>query len=723
MKHFADHASLRQLGLSSLALTFWWCAFSQDIAMGTWRTHFCYHHAQHLAATPDKIFCASANGLFSREIENGSIRKLSKIDGLSDVGVSALAYNGSQNVLVIGYQSGYIDFVFEDEVLSISNLALSNLEGDKTINDIGFGSSKTYLATDLGIIVVNTSNAKISENYVQIGTGGMAVEVLEIIFKNDSLFVRTTEGLQSGNINTNLLDFDNWVRYPATLAYSDLTMAEDAIYASSDFDLRRFSGGTWQDTGFDLPAGASKLFEVNDQLMTAIPNGIIYQLTDNGFVSIVTTTVLSVHDIVSVNNELYFADGINGLVDEAGNSLSPSGPISDTFSNFRVIANQLYGFHAPSPFTYDGSVQQEAFSKFAEGEWQSQSIANFTNVSDIVRFNGNFYYSSIGDGLYDEMNESIVSDIPGSSSDPDTVVTALASGDKLWVSSFGNQTPIYTMDQDQNWTSYANTFLTEKEFLTIDLSETGIGWLGASSGVIIVLDSEENLTDQVSTADGLSSFFTDIDISVEDNTWVGTAEGPALFPDASFIFSDSEGIQPTFENRTLFENERINAVMTDGGNNIWFGTNQGLWVYDENTSKQIAVFNEANSPLPSNQIIQLTYNGSNGEVFILTAKGMVSYRSASSVGNRDHRNVNIFPNPVRPDYQGLVGLTGLARNVNVKVTDINGNLVKQIDANGGSASWDLTDVRGGRINTGIYLFFSSTQDGEEAYVGKIAVVR
>ena len=92
-------------------------------------------------------------------------------------------------------------------------------------------------------------------------------------------------------------------------------------------------------------------------------------------------------------------------------------------------------------------------------------------------------------------------------------------------------------------------------------------------------------------------------------------------------------------------------------------------------------------------------------------------------GNRDHRNVNIFPNPVRPDYQGLVGLTGLARNANVKVTDVNGNLVKEIDANGGSASWDLTNVRGGQIATGVYLFFSSSSDGEETYVGKIAVVR
>ena len=164
-------------------------------------------------------------------------------------------------------------------------------------------------------------------------------------------------------------------------------------------------------------------------------------------------------------------------------------------------------------------------------------------------------------------------------------------------------------------------------------------------------------------------------------------------------------------------------MMTDGGNRIWFGTNIGLWVYDENTSEQVAVFNEANSPLPSDRIIQLAYNGTNGEVFIYTDQGMVSYRSASSRGSARHRNVNIFPNPVRPDYQGLVGLTGLARNANVKITDINGNLVQELNANGGSASLNLTDIRVGKVETGIYLFFSATSDGEETYVGKIAVVR
>ncbi|WP_425389872.1 hypothetical protein [Ekhidna sp.] len=721
MRHFADHASMRQWVLNSLFALLASSLLAQNIAIGTWRTHFSYSNAKHLVNTADKLFCASQNGLFSRVISTGETRKLSKIDGLSDVGISALNYNSSQNILVIGYRSGFIDFVFEDQILSIADLANTNLDVNKTINAATYGNDLTYLATDIGIIVVKTLTAEIKENYVNIGSGGNQVAVLDIYLRNDSLFIQTDEGIQSGSLNKNLLDFSNWRRYPGSSSYTNLVKVGNEIYAKSGINLLKLSSN-WNDTGIDLPSGASKLFAVDDALMTA-ESGNIYALNTNTFELVSTVEESTINDIISDGNTLYFATEENGLVDQNGTKLNPDGPISDNFSNFRVLSNEMFGFHAPSPFSYDGSIQESAFSVFSNGSWETRSIEGFYNVSDIADANGVRYYASIGAGLYNEASETIIKDIPGSSPTPDTVVTALAGNDLLWVSSFGSDNPIHILEADDTWTSLTSNLLFTNEILTIDLSETGIGWLGASSGAITVFDPSDQSADILNSADGLPSSFIDIDISVEDNAWVATPRGPAVFPDASFIFFSSEALRPTFENRVLFEGEAINAVITDGGNRVWFGTNNGIWVYDENTSEQVAVFNEGNSPLPSNRIIQMEYNASNGEVFIYTDKGMVSYRSSSSIGSRAHRNVTIFPNPVRPEYQGLVGLSGLAQNANVKVTDLNGNLVKELNANGGTASWDLRNVRGGTVNTGIYLFFSATSSGEETYIGKVAVIR
>ena len=720
MKHFVDHAFKRRWINSSLFFLLGLYALGQDIAIGTWRTHFSYLDAQIIQVTPEKIFCAAENGLFSREISSGEVRRLSKIEGLSDVGISAMKYNVLNNVLVIGYRSGFVDFIYEDRISSISDIANTSLDVDKTINDIAFTDSQTFLATDLGVIVINTNTASISENFVQIGSDGDAVDVLEIEVTSDSLVVRTEEGIQSGDLSNNLLDFNSWNRFASTAGFVELINVNGNVYALSSSDLMLLQNGVWQDTGIDLPLEASKLFGSGVDLFTAA-NGVVYRFTQGDFFEFSQVTAQAINDLSFVGPTIILADGELGLIDENDNTLYPQGPISDDFSNMRIISDRLFGFHAPSPLGFDGSVSQQSFSVFENGAWGTRTIENFDNVSDVARFNGSMYFSSIGGGIYDELNDQIV--VPGVSNENDTVIVGLASSDVLWVSSFGSDNPIHRLDVDGSWSSFSSAQLFDNRFTSIDLSERGVAWLGSTSGAITVIDDEENLFELINTSDGLPSAITDVEITVEDNVWVSTLRGPALFPSGSFLSSNPAALVPTFENRVLFEDEQVNTVTTDGGNRVWFGTENGVWVYDENTSEQILVFNESNSPLPSNRILRMEYNGSNGEVFILTDRGLVSFRSASSFGNNAHRNVNVFPNPVRPNYQGTVGLTGLASNVNVKITDLNGNLVQEVNANGGTASWDLRDLRGGSVVTGIYLFFSATRDGEETYIGKIAVIR
>ena len=381
----------------------------------------------------------------------------------------------------------------------------------------------------------------------------------------------------------------------------------------------------------------------------------------------------------------------------------------------------MYGFHSPSSLSTDPNERVDFYSQFSNGSWALNSIDGFGNISDVASFQGSRYFTSVGFGLYKEQGNEIIRDIPGSGLQGDTVHISAIAGDRLWIAGSGAE-PVHFLDAEGNWTSYSGSEVFDTFFKKILLSETGIAWV-LGNGEITVIDPNESQVDLLTTSDGIPSTATDMDISIEDNSWVSSTEGPAFFPSASFIFFSSEGISPTFDGRILFEDQVINTVQTDGGNRIWFGTNRGLWVFDENTAEQVAVFTIENSPLPSDVILDLAYDGATGEVFVATDKGMVSYRSASSTGARQHSNVNIFPNPVRPDYSGLVGITGLARNATIKVTDINGNLVRELDANGGSASWDLRDQNGSNLVTGIYFFFSSDRDAEETFVGKIAVIR
>jgi len=120
--------------------------------------------------------------------------------------------------------------------------------------------------------------------------------------------------------------------------------------------------------------------------------------------------------------------------------------------------------------------------------------------------------------------------------------------------------------------------------------------------------------------------------------------------------------------------------------------------------------------------LDLKIHPSTGELFISTDKGLISYRSDATDGKPFHQEVKIFPNPVLPGFTGLVGISGLASNVVVKITNVSGRLVKELHAAGGSTSWNVSDYNGVRAESGVYLVFSSSADGKETFVGKIAII-
>ena len=85
-------------------------------------------------------------------------------------------------------------------------------------------------------------------------------------------------------------------------------------------------------------------------------------------------------------------------------------------------------------------------------------------------------------------------------------------------------------------------------------------------------------------------------------------------------------------------------------------------------------------------------------------------------------NVNVYPNPVRPKFNGNIAIKGLVEDADVKITDLNGTLVHKTIALGGQAVWDGKNGYGERVQTGVYLVFSSNSFGTETNVAKILFI-
>ena len=118
----------------------------------------------------------------------------------------------------------------------------------------------------------------------------------------------------------------------------------------------------------------------------------------------------------------------------------------------------------------------------------------------------------------------------------------------------------------------------------------------------------------------------------------------------------------------------------------------------------------------------MTIDPKSGQVFFTTPNGIASFRSDATEGSATHENVRIYPNPVEPNFNGLIVIEGIVNNALLKLTDVSGKLVREIQANGSTATWNGRDLNGARVQTGVYLVFSSNRDGSETFVGKIVVI-
>lgn len=269
-----------------------------------------------------------------------------------------------------------------------------------------------------------------------------------------------------------------------------------------------------------------------------------------------------------------------------------------------------------------------------------------------------------------------------------------------------------------------------RTFLSLEIDRNDYKWLLSQPdngyGILVHYskDSSIILTSQAGSG-GLPS--NNVYCLAEDKKgqmWIGTNKGIAIFYDPTLMFNARrpDVIKPIYDGFPLLFDQTITAIEVDGGNRKWIGTTKGLWLFNEDGTKALLHFTIDNSPILSNVIKDIEIMGNTGEVFISTDKGIISYRGTATESDDKFKDVKVFPNPVTPDFRGTVGITGLATNASVKITDVFGNLVYETKSQGGMATWNVSNYNGKRAKSGIYLIFCSDDTATETLVSKISVI-
>jgi len=723
-------------------------AYSQNnIPIGTWRTHFSFNKTNSAVQAGDLIYAGGDNGIFVYDKSDGGLQKISKEEGLLGGEVRAMAYDAATGKLLIGYESGNLDVIAGQEIENIDLVTDSQVLGTKSINHITLAQQFAFISTDFGVIKFDLNNNLATETYRELGinpSGDLTtLSVKMSVVQNDSIFIATEQGILAANIveNINLLDVNNWKLFDSSDGISNdpvsiIGVNNTMMYAGRDQEGVYVYSGEWNYLGDVLDD--VNFFSSSNALIVA--DSTLFQV-DNQFnpLQIDLGDIKITNAFADEGANIWAASVDDGLVtNRLGSieSIKPSGPSSNLAFRIRYIENNIYGLSGGFSNNVNPLGRNEGFYKFENNQWINFDDLPVGDISTIAEFNGNVYAGSIGGGLL-ELNangESFIYDntnsplIGTNSSDDIRIPIIKANQNSLWVANYSSN-QIHRLNRNGEWESFTIPS-TLGAFIIDFIFVEDIIWLIVDNGVgggIIVFDPENSQSRYLSsTSDngGLpSNAVNSLVLDKEGLVWVGTSTGVSVFTNPFNVFSGPvDAVEPIFENRLLLSDEIINDIEVDGGNRKWIATNSGAWLFNDDADRQIQFFNTQNSPLPSNVILDIAIQENTGEVFFATNSGIVSYRAGSTEGEISHGNVEIFPNPVREDFIGNVGISGLASDVTVKITDVSGKLIWETQANGGTATWGVRDYNGNRAATGIYLIFSSSQDGEETFVGKLAVV-
>ena len=201
--------------------------------IGVWKDHLPYKNAIALCEHGQQLLVATENALFIANKSDNNMQRLSKVQGLSDVGISAL--NGNKTCAVVGYTNGNIDLIKGYNIHNIPHLKNENLLGDKQINSVTFRQEFAYLSCAFGIIELDLNDKQINNTFLLNAAGNLGVN--KLVFYNDSLFAATDSGLYKSSVIDNLSDFHSWSAHGSPLVIKDLGSDQSALYYTTNDSL------------------------------------------------------------------------------------------------------------------------------------------------------------------------------------------------------------------------------------------------------------------------------------------------------------------------------------------------------------------------------------------------------------------------------------------------------------------------------------------------------
>jgi len=743
--------------------------------VGSWQDHLSYSTSHYLTGGGDIIYSSAGASLLLKDISSGAVSSLSRISGLNETLVGAVAWCEEEQTLIIVYRNTGVDLVRKGVITNIPDIKNKYIPGLKEIYSVSVSGDRALLSGSFGIVVINVAGRYVADTW-RPGPDGDNNEVYETAIINDQIYAATARGVYFAPLSrTGLSYFDNWemlMELPSpdskydriAAAGSVLFISKPGSESSSD-SLFRVIPGQNASMIYTAPGGSVRSIDAaNNDVCVSLPSSVkmfstegteIREISGYGWASVNPAQTFFYRE------SLWIADASVGLVSTADyikfTYYTLPGPYTNNVADIHFAGTDCFVTGGTVDNAW-GNVYRPLQVFANSGKTWNSYILYGAADRDAMRVvadpadKGHFFVSSWGNGIYDfregeapviynQYNSPLASIIPGENY---TRICGLAydrSGN-LWMTQSGVPGNLKALKKDGSWISASiNLNVPVVGDLLITRNDHVWALLPRGHGLLVydLAGTPENTSDdrfvrlQVEDSEGhvMNNVFS-ITEDRDGNIWVGTDQGPAVYFNPENVFSsdliaarikiprnDGSGLADY-----LLGTETITTIAVDGANRKWFGTmSSGAYLMSDDGKEEMLHFNFSNSPMLSDNIVKISVNELSGDVWFGTSEGIISYRGDATAGKDDYSNIYVFPNPVREDYEGPVTITGLVEGSSVKITDISGNLVFETSSLGGQVTWDLHNYRSARVATGVYLVFCSNQDGSLTAVTKLLVIR
>ncbi len=747
----------------------------------SWHIYPAYSVCTNVVPAGHRIYAQMESKLMAYDTDDASITTFDWQRQLNDVEVEHIAYCADAGRIVIVYANGNIDLLStadDNDVLNLSQLKSSTL-ANKEVAAVATAGTRAFIATGFGIVVVDVAMGIIMRTYT-LGTAVTAVAAA-----GNYIYAVTPQGLLRGDMRTNLQDRSRW--QDVTLEGTVKRMAAFDGHIFAQVGAVVYVADPEQGTFSVACYTASQYFSVSTDALVIGNTATTIIFSSWNHHERITASFAWNNLTKSGNTywaaDGY--DGLQGysLTDNAFTlttaQIHPNSPLHDYSYSLSLAGERLLvsgGNRNYSPSSLPGT----AMWLEPDGTWVSvdprqveaalpdERYVDVTAIAQDPADASHHFVGTARSGLFELRNgravahygpensplQSILPDIehPGWQTTADGV-TYDGEGN-LWML---NPTQgrvdsiVRVLMADGTWaalpaTNYSDASTVDKVFF----DSQGRAWLNSrrmNERGVILLDyngtvrrtSDDIVTRrrQITNQDGTDYDPENFYCTAEDHEgriWVGTISGPFVVadPDAfastSFTFeqvkvarNDGSGLADY-----LLSNIPILSMCFDGGGRLWAGTEgNGVYLISADSQEELCHFTTDNSPLPSDNIYDIAVNGHTGEVYFATDKGLCSYVSDATDGIADLRqdDVEVFPNPVTPDYNGPIAVRGLSEGCEVKVVSTAGIVVAAGRSEGGTFVWNGRTSGGRSLPSGIYHVVASTATATKAVVARIALIR